>query len=175
MGRKLQHLDLPEDEPSLGKMTQQASHGGALVISSSLTFPNTLRCLSLPLGGALGSAAVFSSGCLGSEKLSSLLRFKGDPVSYQQGLAPRQLRSTESVNVPGRRAPYIIVCSANEGERSNCSLTVRGAPHGVFVPLHMPTALKFWSPDPAQKSTLSSNPRPSSSVGTWEDGSLPGQ
>lgn len=57
------------------------------------------------------------------------------------------------MNVLGGRAPYIIVCSANDGEWGHCSLTVPGASYGV-VPCTMPTGLKFWSPDPAPKFTL---------------------
>lgn len=59
MGGKLQNLDLPEDEPSLGKMAKMQVITGTFAVSSPLTSPNALQCFSLPLWGAPGFVAIF--------------------------------------------------------------------------------------------------------------------
>lgn len=122
VGRKLQNLDVPEDEQSLGKAAGQASYLQRLChFLSARFFLNALQCLSFPIGGALDFVAVFSSGRLGQPQLPSLwLRLRQTQGPFSAASRPasrhahhaagchglksksfsRQQRSTECVQCP---------------------------------------------------------------------------
>lgn len=125
--RKLQNLDLPEDEPSLGKMAKHASHSGTFAVSSPL--PQTPVSASPFHSGELGFVAFFFSGCLGSRQPPLLFSASNKPSLPSKGPHPqpatrltkqpgwhglngksfsKALSSTEGVQCPDCRAPCII-------------------------------------------------------------------
>lgn len=126
VGRKFQNLDLPEDEPSLGKMAKQASHGWCLCHFLSISFPNARRCLSLPLGGALDFVA-FTVDAWAQGNSLPFSQTQISPASFPQGLTPNQLpRLQSSLGVMG----LIVNHSASsKGVLSVCNVLSCRAPY----------------------------------------------